>query len=107
MTQATTVGRLLHQLYTDSPSVRNLVVRAAGLSVERAESAMSGALKLSLSEQLRLAEATLLLAPDHSRDAVRLRGQALAARSYETGGFVESHRDAPTEPWERSANLRR
>ncbi|MDB4874409.1 MAG: hypothetical protein JWM41_855 [Gemmatimonadetes bacterium] len=107
MPQATTVGRLLHELHSESPAVRDLVVRAAGLSAERADGAMSGDVKLSLSEQLRLSEATLLLAPDYARDALRLRGQALAARSYESGEFVESHRDAPIERWERSANLRR
>jgi hypothetical protein len=107
MPQPTTVGRLLNELHAASPAVRDLVVRAAGLSVERADAAMSGDAKLSLSEQLRLSEATLLLAPDCGRNALKLRGQVLAARSYESGEFVDSHRDSPVERWERSANLRR
>jgi hypothetical protein len=107
MPQATSVGRLLNELHADSPSTRDLVVRAAGLSPERADGAMSGDTKLSLSEQLRLSEAALLLAPDRSRSALRVRAQALAARSYESHEFVDSHRDAPIERWERSANLRR
>jgi hypothetical protein len=107
MPQVTTAGRLLQELQMASPSARELVVRAAGITADRADAGMSGEAKLSLAEQLRLAEATILLAPDHARQAQRLRSQALAARSYETGDFVESHRDSPIERWERSANLRR
>jgi hypothetical protein len=62
---------------------------------------------LTLSEQLRLAEAALVVAPGHSRHALQLRAQALAARGYESGDLVERHRDAPVDRWERTAQLRR
>jgi hypothetical protein len=107
MPQVTTVGRLLQDLDRVSPTVRDTVVRAAGLSPERAEGSMTGELKLKLSEQLRVSEATILIAPDFSRSAMRLRAQILAARSFENHDLVDNHRDAPADPWERAANLRR
>ena len=83
MVQLTTAGRLLDALNSMSPAARDAVALAAGLSPERADAAMIGALRLSLSEQLRLSEATVVLAPKFARHALRLRGQVLAARSYE------------------------
>jgi hypothetical protein len=107
MTQLTTAGRLLYDLHCDSASLRDTVANAAGVSLDRADLAMLEGARLSLSEQLRLSEAVVLLAPAHARTAVRLRGQALAARSFEKGDFVERHGDAPSDKWERSAPLRR
>ena len=106
MTQITTAGRLLNQLFRESEAVRDAVATAAGILPERAHSAMNGEVKLTLSEQLRLSEATTLIAPQFSRQAMRLRGQALAARSYEEGNVL-LHQDSPAERWERSAQLRR
>src|SRR5262249_50372242 len=54
MVQHTTVGRLLERMYEDSPATRDAVVHAAGVAPERSDAAAIGALRLSLSEQLRL-----------------------------------------------------
>lgn len=105
MLQVTTAGRLLSELQRESATLRQSVVRAAGIATETAESVMAGSSRLSLSEQLRLAEAALLLAPALSRSALRLREQALAARSYETGD-VERRTEAPAQRWERVSGLR-
>lgn len=107
MAVVTTVGRLLAELHRASPTVRDAVARSAGVSVERLDSCMRGELRLSVSEQLRIADATLLVAPEHRRSAARLRGQALAARSFENGDTVERHVDPPAVRWERAATLRR
>jgi hypothetical protein len=106
MTQITTAGRLLNQLYKESEQIRDAVAMAAGILPDRAQSAMTGQVKLTLSEQLRLSEAATIVAPQFSRQAMRLRGQALAARSYEEGNVLQ-HQDSPAERWERSAQLRR
>jgi hypothetical protein len=106
MPQPTTAGRLLETLNEASPATRDTVVYTAALSPERADAAMSGTLRLSLSEQLRLAEATMMTAPRFKREAMRLREQALAARSYESKELVERHRDAPAQRWETSTQLR-
>jgi hypothetical protein len=107
MPQVTTVGRLLQDLSRVSRTTYETVVRAAGLSCERAAECMTGELKLKLSEQLRVSEATMLFAPDFARAAARLRSQVLAARSFEHGELVESHAESPAMPWEREASLRR
>jgi len=106
MTQSTTAGRLLGQLCRKSEQMRDAVATAAGILPDRALSAMNGEVKLTLSEQLRLSEATTIVAPQFSRQAMRLRGQALAALSYEEGNVLQ-HQDSPAERWERSAQLRR
>jgi hypothetical protein len=106
MPQITTAGRLLEDLHDESPAVRDAIVYTAALSLERADAAMAGSLRLSLSEQLRLAEATMRAAPRFKREAMRLREQALAARSYESKELVERHRDVPAQRWETSSQLR-
>jgi hypothetical protein len=106
MAQLTTAGRLLHDLHDENPPLRDQVIQAAGIPRDKAIAAIAGA-RLSLAEQLRLAEAVSLLAPKHARTAVRLRAQALAARSFEQGEFVDRHHDAPVQNWERSAAMRR
>jgi len=105
--QLTTAGRLLQDLHDDSPALCDAVVRASGISSERAEAAMFEGARLSLSEQLRLSEAAALMAPRHARTAVRLRGQVIAARSFENGDLVERQPGVGSEKWERSSNLRR
>jgi hypothetical protein len=107
MVQVTTAGRLLDALNAVSPAARDVVAHAAGLSTERAEAAMIGALRLSLSEQLRLSEATVVHAPKFTRLALRLRGQVLAARSYEARELVEQHAETPPQRWEVSPRLPR
>ena len=77
-----------------------------GIQLDRAHGAASGTTPLTLSEQLRLSEATTLLAPRFTRQALRLRGQVLAAHSYERGDVL-ARADSPTERWERSSLLRR
>jgi hypothetical protein len=106
MSQLSTAGRLLGELHREASALRDTVASAAGIVVERAEATMNGAIRLSLAEQLRLSEATLVLAPRYTRQALRLRGQALAARSYESGE-VQVHTDSPAERWERSPQMRR
>jgi hypothetical protein len=105
--QLTTAGRLLFDLHEESPAICDAVVRASGITGERAEAAMLEGARLSLSEQLRLSEATVLIAPAHARTAVRLRGQVIAARSFENGDLVERQPGPGAEKWERSSNLRR
>jgi len=107
MPQNTTAGRLLEILHDESAAVRDAVVFAAALSPERADAAMVGTLRLSLSEQLRLAEAALVTAPQFKRQAYRLRGQVLAARSFEANELVERHLEPPVQRWESSAPMRR
>lgn len=106
MAPMTTAGRLLAHLYKESSQIGDAVATAAGIPPERARAAMTAELRLTLSEQLRLSEATTLVAPGFTRQALRLRGQALAARSYEDGAVLQ-HLDPPAERWERSAQLRR
>jgi hypothetical protein len=106
MTTMTTAGRLLNHLNTESAQMREAVATAAGIAPERAAGAMTGDVRLSLPEQLRLSEATALLAPRFSREALRLRAQAVAAQLYEDGDVL-LHQDSPAERWERSAQLRR
>jgi hypothetical protein len=107
MSQITTAGRLLADLYREGQTVRDTVLNAAGVSIKRADEAMSGSLKLSLSEQLRISEAAPVVAPKYARDATRLRSQVLAAKSFESGDLVDCRREAPADRWERSAQLRR
>ena len=107
MPQLTTAGRLLADLHREAPTIRNTVASAAGVSIERADAAMSGALKLTLAEQLRLSEAIAVVVPRYAREAARLRAQALAAKSFECGELVDRHRDAPVDRWERASQLRR
>lgn len=106
MTQISTAGRLLNELAKDSLETRDTVIDAAGIETVRADAASLGALRLTLSEQLRLSEAVARLAPALTRAAYGLRRQALAARAYEDGA-VAVHTELPAERWERSAQLRR
>ncbi len=106
MSQLTTAGRLLKDLERESRGLRDTVTNVAGVHATRADRAMRGEDRLSLAEQLRLSEATIVVAPKFARQAMRLRGQTLAARSYELGEHVVTHRDPPVEPWERSSALR-
>lgn len=106
MTRFTTAGRLLGQLYKDSEQLGDAVANASGIIIERAHAAVVGGARLTLSEQLRLSEATTVVAPRFARQALRLRSQVLAARSYENGDVL-NHQDLPAERWERSAQLRR
>ncbi|HVX40621.1 MAG TPA: hypothetical protein VHB25_13715 [Gemmatimonadaceae bacterium] len=106
MSQLSTAGRLLKELERESRAIRDTVTNAAGVLPTRADRAMRGEGKLSLAEQLRLAEATLVVAPKLSRQAIRLREQTLATQSYVLGENVVCHRDAPVERWERSSVLR-
>jgi hypothetical protein len=98
---------LLSDVQRESPALRDAVLGAAGVSIERADATMRGTLRLSLSEQLRVAEAALIVAPAYQRSAQRLRAQVLAARSYESGEVVERHYGAPSDRWERTPQLRR
>jgi hypothetical protein len=104
--QGSTAGRLLGEIHRESPSLRDTVATVAGIGQERAQESMTGATRLTLAEQLRLAEAVLLLAPRFGRLAARLRGQALAARSYDSGD-VQLHRELSAQRWERSPQMRR
>src|SRR5262245_9945566 len=103
----TTAGRLLERLYEDSPATRDAVVPAAAVAPERSDAAAIGTLRLSLTEQLRLAEATATLVPKFRRDALHLRAQVLAASSYEAQELVERHREAPAQHWEVSPSMQR
>jgi len=106
MPQLSTAGHLFQTLSATSAAIRDAVANAAGITPERADGAMAGVIRLSLAEQLRLSEATLELAPEHRREALHLRGQALAARSFESGSLVDRHGDAPIQRWETSSSLR-
>lgn len=105
MSNQTTAGRLLESLYAESPAVCDAVASAAGLSAERASAARSGAVRLTLSEQLRLSEAAAILAPEFKPHALRLRGHALSARSIESSEASARARDVFEDPWERAAQL--
>jgi hypothetical protein len=107
MPQLTTAGRLLLDVQEESPALCDAVIRAAGIASDRAEAAMHEGARLSLSEQLRLSEAAALMAPRHARTAVRLRGQVIAARSFENGDLVERQPGPGSEKWERSSHMRR
>jgi hypothetical protein len=103
MSHISTAGRLLECLNAESPALRDAVASAAGLNAERANAAMTGAVVLSLSEQLRLSEAAAVLAPGFTPHALRLRGRALAARSTDTSDAIDPRRDLNNDPWERAA----
>jgi len=106
MPQQTTAGRLLTHLHRESAMLRDSIIMAAGVPLDSAEAAMSSGGRLSLAEQLRLAEATIAAAPQHARLARTLRAQALAASSYNNGDVVCS-RESPNARWERVGRLAR
>jgi hypothetical protein len=106
MSQLTTAGRLLADLYREGQTVLDTVLNTAGVSIERADAAMGGSLRLTLSEQLRISEAASIIAPKYARDATRLRAQVLAAKSYESGELVERRRDGPPDRREHSNEFR-
>jgi hypothetical protein len=107
MSQVSTAGRLLAELHRESPALGEMVACGAGILHHRVEGVMRGDVRLTLSEQLRLAEATIVLAPAFASRAARLKNQALAARSFESGDLVIRHGQNPVEPWERATQLRR
>jgi hypothetical protein len=107
MSQLSTAGRLLGELHRESATLCEMVASGAGILHNRARRARTGEVRLSLAEQLRLAEAVTLFAPAHAPGAKRLRSQVLAARSFESGDLVVRHSEAPIDRWERSAELRR
>lgn len=80
MTQISTAGRLLADLHKESPTLYENVAEQAGIVADRADATRLGELKLSLSEQLRLSEATMSYAKKFSHLAHDLRDQALDAR---------------------------
>jgi hypothetical protein len=93
MSQLTTAGRLLANLNREGAALRDAVANAAGVTIERAKAAMTGMLRLTLSEQLRLSEAATTIAPAYTRDATILRTQVLSAHSYESPVLIEVHHD--------------
>jgi hypothetical protein len=101
MSELSTAGRLFQTLNGDSASKRDAVADAAGIAPDRAAGAMIGALHLTLAEQLRLSEATLVVAPEHKRDALKLREKVLSARSDEAGDLVDRRGDPPTQRVEK------
>ena len=62
MSQVSTAGRLLGDLYRESAALGEMVGCGAGILHQRVEGAMRGDVRLTLAEQLRLAEATMVLA---------------------------------------------
>jgi hypothetical protein len=106
MVKTTTAGRLLSELAKESVAMRDAVATAAGVSIDRAAAAMSGDAHLTLSEQFRLAEAAALCTPRHSRLALQLKNQVLAARS-NRNVTIAADVPSPVERWERSSQLRR
>jgi hypothetical protein len=106
MSHVSTAGRLLSDLHRESTTLCEVVASGAGILHDRAQRAMTGELRLTLAEQLRLAETTRMLAPKFAAAAARLRDQVLAASSFESGSLVVRHSDVPPERWEACANLR-
>jgi hypothetical protein len=83
MATVTTAGRLLNRLQAKSPELLDAVLQAAGLQLEDKEQLIGT--RLEVADQLRLAAAVIELAPDLSREAHRLHGQATAASEYSQG----------------------
>jgi hypothetical protein len=83
MATVTTAGRLLHRLESKSPELLEAVLQAAGVQLANKEQLT--ATRLDVADQLRLAAAVIELAPEFSRDAHRLHGQATAAADYSQG----------------------
>jgi hypothetical protein len=106
MPNSITAGRLLESLHAESPAVCDAVTAAAGLSAERASAARAGSVRLSLSEQFRLSEATAIIAPDFAPHALRLRGRVLSARTVDASERIDRPRDLVDDRWERAAELR-
>jgi len=103
----TTAGRLLIELARESVAKRDAIAIAAGIVPDRAAAAAAGTAELTLAEQLRLAEAAIICAPNHARQALRLREQALAARSFHEDAAEKTFVVSPLERWERSSHMRR
>lgn len=103
----TTAGRLLIELAKDSTAICDAIAVAAGIAPDRAAAVIEGNTELTLAEQLRLAEATLLCAPRHARQAMHLRGQALAARTFREDTAGPAPVVSPLERWERSPHMHR
>lgn len=103
----TTAGRLLIELAKESAAKRDAIAIAAGIMPDRAAAAVEGSAELTLAEQLRLAEATILCAPRYARHALRLRDQALAARTFREDTAGPAPVASPLERWERSPHMRR
>src|SRR5262249_30451066 len=98
-------GRLLELLHAESREVCEAVTAAAGLSPERVSAAMSGTIRLSLSEQLRLSEAAAVLAPDFTPHALKLRAQALSARSVYANETSDRLPLPVSDAWDRASEL--
>lgn len=107
MSPPTTAGRLLAELDRAAPALCDFVASSAAVSIERVDAAINGTVRLSLAEQLRLAEAITIVAPRFTRQALKLRGQTLAAQTFERGAVVERHRETPHDSWEASSHLSR
>ena len=93
--QMSTAGRLLAELYRDSECLGDAVATASGIQIDRARAAAIGGTRLTLSEQLRLSEATTLHAPRFARQAVRLRTQVLNARGSEDPAVLPNADHSP------------
>ena len=97
--QMSTAGRLLAELYHDSECLGDAVATASGIQIDRARSAAIGAMRLTLSEQLRLSEATTLHAPSFTHQAVRLRSQVLSARGADDTAVLLNADHSSTHRW--------
>ena len=83
MATVTTAGRLLKRLNAKSPELLDAVLAAAAIQLESKDQLAS--VRLDVGDQLRLANAVIELAPEFSREAHRLHGQATAAADYSQG----------------------
>ena len=84
MRSSATVGRLLESLRLDGGRSLDVIAQAAAVSVERIDRAIDGDIELSLSEQLRLAEAVMLYASHHGGSASAVREELLGGPTFAT-----------------------
>src|SRR3569833_1497886 len=83
----TTAARLLRALAKDSTELHDSTAAIAGISKERATAAADGTVRLTLDEQLRLADAAARYA-QHRRFALRLCGLVLVVWFFVVGVVV-------------------
>jgi len=89
-----TAARLLQRLWHDDPTTLARLAEDARVSLGDVEACRAGRARLSPAKQMRIAAATLGVAPAHAREAHRLYAQAQAELRFALG-MVGSHESYP------------
>lgn len=89
-----TAARLLQRLWADDPASIARIAEHSQVPLEDVQACRDGRTRLSPEKQMRIAAATVSIAPGHTRDAHRLYVQAQAELRFALG-IVSSHASYP------------